>query len=415
MRGALRGAWDASRWHAAPLACAPPGAPTYAPVGLSNPSTLCFLNAGLQCILALPLLPLYFSSGAYLADIVGGGGGRAAASTACAMAAFTRAVRAAPRGGAPVSPARLHRAVERLLGGGCAAAPAAQPLEGGSSSGSATWEQHDAEEALSALLAALGAELNREGARPAEAAPCSDAGAPDVERAAAADAAACALERSLVSELFRFQLRSELTCGRCGAARATFDSAALLPLPLPLREKGAVRVALARRFGDCGGAPTAFALQLPFSATVGDAKVALLSAAAAAAGGSGGLATPLRREELTMLPMKGPFPSAGGGCGPLFTDAAPLASLLPAGDFSPSAPPPSVTGAVAPLLLAFPVAPLPAATLGAPPPPLFAPGAPVFARWGGSMYPAHVSRVHEDGALDVDFEDVRICKNARPE
>ena len=67
VKSALRGVWDAAKWHAPPApAWLPPAAARYTPVGLSNPSTFCFVNAGLQCLLALPYFRYYFYSGAYV-------------------------------------------------------------------------------------------------------------------------------------------------------------------------------------------------------------------------------------------------------------------------------------------------------------------------------------------------------------
>jgi ubiquitin C-terminal hydrolase len=223
------------------------------PVGLPNVGNSCYMNAALQCLLAIPQLTAYFLSGAWrdelnAANPLGSGGAVAEALArlvsdlwpAEALALEDGAVRAArtPRAAALAFKTRLeaHRADFRGA------------------------RQHDAHEFGALLLDSLHEDLSRCAGPRAYVVDveCHEAAA-EARTAAASWGHYLRRDRSVVVDLFQGQLRSQVRCHECAHASTRFDPTMLLSLPLPPKEpgEGGCAAAAAILFGRRRAAPTA--------------------------------------------------------------------------------------------------------------------------------------------------------------
>jgi ubiquitin C-terminal hydrolase len=234
-------------------------------LGIANLGNTCYLSATMQALLALPLLPHYFLSRSWEAELnttaLLGTGGRLATAFA------TTIVEAWEMTGSELRPPVL--APRRLK----ACLARAEPRFEGS-------EQHDAAEALEVLFDKLGEDLNRVlGSKPWV----------EVGDSAGRSDTACAEEwwvgqvlsrdRSVLKQLFGGQFRSTLTCTSCGHTSVRFEPFSMLSLPLPEQPTRAftvvvVTVGVDRARG--GGPPTVVCVHAPASGSVGSLRAALL-------------------------------------------------------------------------------------------------------------------------------------------
>ena len=309
----------------------PPPPPNTPHLGLVNLGQSCYVSAPLQAVLALPFLSAYFSSGAWARD-AGGARARAGGSVAGAFALTALgALRAAPQPGdeiATLAPAALRVALD-------------------AAAGLASDEQHDAEEALSLLLARLSEELNvapapAKGAsmpaahtpRPPPVSGSNDDGDDDIRAAADAWHTGEMVERSFVRSLTTGQLRSRVVCQHCQAAAASFEPFGVLPLPMPppLPQKKQAPFIIQPPAGDA---------RRPTAAAAPPAPATLAQVQAIAAAASGGCAP----EDYVFFRVLGALPLDGGGGGAprIPRDGAALADALAGGSVASGV----VTAAVA--------------------------------------------------------------------
>lgn len=248
--------------------------------GITNLGHSCFLNAPLQCVLSLPLISQYFSSGAWARDIRLGQSLSISAATALTVAATQIAVPRFGEEAGVLTPTALRNALN-------------------SAGGLSIDEQHDAEEALSVLFSRLSEELNVASPNaPHAAAPT--AARTEQERAAAHYASCNAAEHSLIRTLTTGQLRSEVACTHCGDKSVSFEAFSLLSLPLPVCRNMDVTVIVAALAG-ARARPQQLVVSMPRSATVGE-----LCRAISLRVGSSGLPA------LSLLRVLGTLPLDGG-------------------------------------------------------------------------------------------------------
>lgn len=202
--------------------------------GLVNLGNTCYMNAALQCLTAAPPLRQYLRATGRVAkdskaaakaraariESVAKATGRAAPSEhdqdSTLLQAFTEAFAALDRAGRPFEAGTLKEAIGSL----------AEQFKGN--------DQHDAQELIVFLLAALHEQLNR--ATEGLVGPIDTDALPDKRPQTVAAASWARFERtndSAVSRLFNGQLESELRCTFCRHTSRRYDAFLTLPLPLP--------------------------------------------------------------------------------------------------------------------------------------------------------------------------------------
>ncbi len=223
-------------------------------IGLRNMGNTCYMNAGLQCLLATPGLGAYFAGGLFAKELSRdnpiGFGGRVAWS----FGQFVRSIGDEPSD--VVVPSRLKSDI-----GTC------HPEFAG-------FRQHDAQEMLSWLLDALHEDLNRVRDKPPVTDPDDvDPGRPDAELAAEFWANHLKRNQSVVVDLFHGQIKSRLVCNDCRNVSRKFEVFSSLSLPLPLEDMRLVEVLL--HPATSPSIPTRYGMRLPKNAQIMDLKVKL--------------------------------------------------------------------------------------------------------------------------------------------
>ncbi|KNC50517.1 ubiquitin carboxyl-terminal hydrolase [Thecamonas trahens ATCC 50062] len=232
--------------------------------GLYNIGNTCYLAVVVQLISLISELSAFLrDNDAVSAELnetnVLGYGGRVARSVAALMQSLWAEAAALPAtddASAPVGKTKGRvkakakakaKAKDNSGGGGAAdnedlAPPAAlDPSEfkdvvARAASQFAGYQQHDAQEFLCWLLDALHEDLNRVQVKVAV--PVAEAVAGESEEALAARAWHGYLLRnkSIVVDLLQGQLRSQVSCGKCGFASVTFDPFQYLTVPIPAKQ-----------------------------------------------------------------------------------------------------------------------------------------------------------------------------------
>lgn len=197
---------------------APAGGASLGAVGLHNLGNTCSLAAAVQCLMHAPPLADHFLLADWRRDLVPAT--RTRPWEPRVTTEFVALLRRMWLGGqAAQSPHALHHAV------GVADRRFANHME-----------QHDAQEVLQAVLDNVHDDLNRVLRRPPPLPALDSDGRPDADVADEAWARHLAANDSVVTDTFCGQLRSSVTCCRCGYASVTFDP--FLSLSVPLEDGG---------------------------------------------------------------------------------------------------------------------------------------------------------------------------------
>jgi len=183
-------------------------------VGFQNLGNTCYMNAALQCLLHTRLLREYFES-EFSYDLnpdskrsqEWGLGGKLAVTFADLVAEIAKNPRV-------VAPERIRRSMSQLK------------------AEFAGWQQHDAQEFLTAFLEGLGEDLNRVPNKPYIELKDS-AERDDVEVAAECWNAQLRRDWSIVVALFFGQFKSTLRCTECSSVNSSFESFSIVQVPFP--------------------------------------------------------------------------------------------------------------------------------------------------------------------------------------
>jgi len=186
-------------------------------VGLMNLGNTCFMAAALQCLSNTIPLTEYFLRKHFIADLN----------------------KDNPLGSSGQLLKQYAKLIRRLWGGQTANcyAPATFKRElANFAPHFAGTQQHDAHEFISFLLDGLHEDLNRVKKKPAV--PCAEANGRSAEEQAT-EAWLGYLQRdcSVIVDLFQGQIKSELTCKKCGELSVKFDPIMYLSLPLDKGEE----------------------------------------------------------------------------------------------------------------------------------------------------------------------------------
>ena len=186
--------------------------------GLANLGNTCYINATVQCLVHAKPLADEFLLESWKDDLPERQERRALATS---LADLTK--RMWLGSSQVISPRSLHKAVKSY------------------DTRFDNYEQNDCQELLLSLLDGLNEDLNRVKTKPEPSPELDSDGKQDTEVAEAAWTQHLARHRSPVTDIFCGQLRSSVTCTRCGYCSKTFDP--FLSLSVPLEETAAAAAA----------------------------------------------------------------------------------------------------------------------------------------------------------------------------
>jgi ubiquitin C-terminal hydrolase len=222
-RGFLRSAADVIQGkrplkHEEDLPFAPLPLPQRMETGCSNLGNTCFMNSALQCLRAVQPLTAYLLDPAHVAADLNvsnplGSGGRIARSYANLLREMQSGRHAA------VAPKRLKDAIGHF-----------QPRFRG-------YGQHDSQELLTFLLDGVHEDLNRVVVKPATEKVEIKPGESVATAVREATRRHLMRNDSIVADTFHFMLVNRLRCSVCGHVAENVDPAAMLSLPLPVRNE----------------------------------------------------------------------------------------------------------------------------------------------------------------------------------
>ncbi|XP_055373307.1 ubiquitin carboxyl-terminal hydrolase 32 isoform X2 [Condylostylus longicornis] len=216
--------------------------------GLHNLGNTCFMNAALQVLFNTAPLSMYFKKNMHVYELntankLGTKGQLATRYAELLKEIWTSTTRS-------VAPLKLRFCVTKF----------APQFAGGG--------QHDSQELLEWMLDGLHEDLNRVTEKPYTELKDSN-GRPDEEVAHEAWTLHHSRNQSIVIDLFYGQLKSKVSCLRCGKESVRFDPFSLLSLPLPVENYIYFEILVI--FLD-GGVPTKYGIRLNSDSTYYDIK-----------------------------------------------------------------------------------------------------------------------------------------------
>ncbi|CAI6345795.1 unnamed protein product [Macrosiphum euphorbiae] len=181
--------------------------------GLNNLGNTCFMNAALQCVSNTRLLTQYFINDMHLYEL---NRSNPLGMKGCIAKRYGDLIHEIWRGTAKtIAPLKLRWTIGKYA-----------PRFNG-------FQQHDSQELLAFLLDGLHEDLNRVHGKPYSELTDSE-GRPDVTVAEEAWENHIVRNKSIVVDLFHGQLKSKVTCKKCGHESVRFDPFNYLSLPLPM-------------------------------------------------------------------------------------------------------------------------------------------------------------------------------------